>query len=625
MGRPFSEEISKFPATYRRALKVDVSSLERFIEAASTGPLVCVGSGGALTAAHSACVMHQKIFWQLAKAVTPLDFASQPTLKDCSILIISSGGENKDILRALESAERKDYRNIGVLCASPSSSLARRAKLRGHHAAVFSSTFGKEGFLATNSLVLFTTVLARAYGHKESNSDLSLNLSDTSSRSFKQAVQKLASGFFSKKSLVVISDSSTMSAAVDIESKLCESGISSVQLADIRNFAHGRHNWVAKNLGSTGIVLVCSNESLPLGEKTLSLLPEDVPKFVFVIAGSLGSVQVQCVHFSSFLTDVFGRSSGIDPGRPGVPQYGSRIYRLSPGPLSSPNLLDVCIRRKLNGAPVFLPDASQKEWHKSLTEFWERIREITFSSIVLDYDGTLSTRPRSGVETGVASQLTRLLAADTEIGIATGRGDSVHAELRAALPRRYWSRVLVGYHNGAEVRRLNKPAPILEKESPVILKACAVLEPFQRTHLFRMKPSSSQIRVIPTSSLPISMLFPFLESKLAPLEVKLAKSGHSIDIVQVGVSKLQVVETLDTRNPVLCIGDRGSETGNDFELLTSQYSLSVDEVSSDPLSCWNLLPPGIRGVPGTEFYLDKLSKVKRGVSFSGFRFLEMKL
>jgi hypothetical protein len=57
---------------------------------------------------------------------------------------------------------------------------------------------------------------------------------------------------------------------------------------------------------------------------------------------------------------------------------------------------------------------------------------------------------------------------------------------------------------------------------------------------------------------------------------------------------------------VLCIGDRGRWPGNDFALLQEPYSLSVDEVSPDPNTCWNLAPPGHRGIQVTLDYLQSL-------------------
>jgi hypothetical protein len=38
-------------------------------------------------------------------------------------------------------------------------------------------------------------------------------------------------------------------------------------------------------------------------------------------------------------------------------------------------------------------------------------------------------------------------------------------------------------------------------------------------------------------------------------------------------------------------------------LLSTPYSLSVDSVSADPATCWNLAPAGVKCFQATSFYL----------------------
>ena len=83
-------------------------------------------------------------------------------------------------------------------------------------------------------------------------------------------------------------------------------------------------------------------------------------------------------------------------------------------------------------------------------------------------------------------------------------------------------------------------------------------------------------------------------------KIKIVQSDHSIDILDIEVSKLHVAEalrsTLHNRNQnILVIGDQGQFGGNDFDLLNSPYSLSVNKISSSLHTCWNLSPVGLRG------------------------------
>ena len=99
------------------------------------------------------------------------------------------------------------------------------------------------------------------------------------------------------------------------------------------------------------------------------------------------------------------------------------------------------------------------------------------------------------------------------------------------------------------------------------------------------------------------------------------QSNHSIDILAPGVSKQVLVDKLkEYSNPnksasVLCIGDKGRWPGNDFALLREPCSLSVDEVSSDPETCWNLAPSGHRGVQATLHYMNNLRPLNGKIKF----------
>jgi hypothetical protein len=108
-------------------------------------------------------------------------------------------------------------------------------------------------------------------------------------------------------------------------------------------------------------------------------------------------------------------------------------------------------------------------------------------------------------------------------------------------------------------------------------------------------------------------------------DTKLVRSSHTLDFLAPSVSKLSLVKTIalatgNSETPILCIGDKGEWPGNDFELLSWEYSLSVDEISPDPESCWNLAPFGHRNVQATMDYL-KAMVIENGL----MRFTEKRI
>src|SRR5687768_14079983 len=92
-----------------------------------------------------------------------------------------------------------------------------------------------------------------------------------------------------------------------------------------------------------------------------------------------------------YLTAVAGTEVGIDAGRPGVPEFGRRIYRLSAfsGPRDRRNFVDVAIRRKVGTEPSQLPAEQLALWQSAYRKFVARLEDTAFSGVVLDYDGTL--------------------------------------------------------------------------------------------------------------------------------------------------------------------------------------------------------------------------------------------
>jgi hypothetical protein len=132
-----------------------------------------------------------------------------------------------------------------------------------------------------------------------------------------------------------------------------------------------------------------------------------------------------------------------------------------------------------------------------------------------------------------------------------------------------------------------------------------------------LSPRGPQVTVEPKCAIDSDAVFALVQQRLAlgaDPRVRLVRSSHSLDVLAPDVSKLALVDHMTKHGRIsgtlLCIGDRGEYPGNDFALLSTPYSLSTDEVSPAPDSCWNLAPPGVKGARATLIYLRAL--VRRG-------------
>src|SRR5262249_32790487 len=135
---------------------------------------------------------------------------------------------------------------------------------------------GRDGFLAVNSLLAFSVLLTRAYQAAFSLTDeLPNDLVDLGhSGAFDAA--SLAS-LFERDTFVFLHGMESAPAAIDLESKFTEAALGHIQASDYRNFAHGRHHWLAKRSSSTAILALVTDTDREIAERTLGLIPEAVP------------------------------------------------------------------------------------------------------------------------------------------------------------------------------------------------------------------------------------------------------------------------------------------------------------------------------------------------------------
>jgi hypothetical protein len=176
------------------------------------------------------------------------------------------------------------------------------------------------------------------------------------------------------------------------------------------------------------------------------------------------------------MTGMAGEAANIDPGRPGVPQFGRKIYhiglkryqpeRVMSKPSSS--VREVWVERKFGNSRCLMRSKSlESSLEQALTKYLQKMCKAHFAAIVCDYDGTLcSPDERFGIPSAdIISECIRLLQSGMVIGIATGRGKSARESLRRCFPQDLWPRIIIGYYNGGDISRLDEGSPNSSKPS----------------------------------------------------------------------------------------------------------------------------------------------------------------
>lgn len=615
MGKPYADEMDAMRGTYEWAMSSDVAPLAGFAAAAAGSPLYAVGIGGSLTAATLAAALHHDT-GSAAEALTPLAFLDRERL-DCSaasVLLFTAGGANVDMLAALDRAVALRPAALCLVSTSPRSRAARAAsRARGARLQADRAPTGRDGFLATNSLLAMSVWACRAYG--EAGLSCCGGLPGFGSLAGEAAGRGAARAAALRgcSSLAVLHDAWGKIAAVDIESKMVEGGMVGVQAADYRNFAHGRYNWLDKRPGS-GVVCLVSPGCERLASDTMEAVPDKVPstRIKTHLDGPAGSLALLVEAMR--LVGAFGRGMGVDPGRPGVAAYGRRLYwlRYRPPPLGNATAAErAALCRRFGTDREAGPGARRLG---DLRRFVDRLGRQKFGGIVLGYDGTLAGArgPQRAAGAEAKRILNALLSSGIAVCVCTRQGRAAGTALRRSIPKEYWDRTLVGYFNGAEVGPLGD-AGVPDESGPVD----PALAEFLSVRALEGALAGAARTVLPRQvtyeggGLSAADLAERLAAAdpAAAKRVKILGSAGPVDVVAATASGPALVRrarhAVGAGLRVLCMGCEGRRPGRDHELLSHPYSLSVCEASGDGRTCWNLLPPGIRGVAGTVHYMQR--------------------
>ena len=622
MGKPFKGELEILPRTVKWAEEQNVTSLSKFLfEENNQTPLVCIGSGGSLSACHYAAMLYKQCNGVLAQAMTPLQlmYSGREIIRGSKLLFLSASGKNKDILNAIKYGVK--YNETGMMSLTlrkdnPTEELLQQYPKVQRWCEDIPSE--KDGFLATNSLVATFTLLCKAASYeKEFSNSLILGNFELTTRPLNLELSGI-------QNFIVLYGAAGEPVAWDIESKLTEAALGSALLSDYRNFGHGRHHWFDKRGENSAIIALVTPVERELAHKTIGCLPKHVP--VIYIETELESPAASIDMLLKVFQFVYqlGMARGIDPGRPGVPGYGRVLYNLDYFKLTNRILpaektLDVAVLRKLgvagrSNAPLW------QHYSQACQRFVRQLNRAKFTTVAFDYDGTLSAKDRKSRYTNrlcddISNALLPLLENGAQIVVATGRGKSVGDSFKNSFEAKYHHQIKVGYYNGACTLPLGEEKKLEEWKKKPFDPELKQLEEELRQRL----PETCVQYKFEERSLQLS-----IEGDMTPEESQLVydtcreiiwdkqlqgirvwRSSHSMDIVVYReVSKLRVLEDPEH---TLCIGDYGSVEGNDYELLTSRYSLSVDRVSRNAACCWNIAPSGVYGLDATLYYLSRLT------------------
>lgn len=634
----YEQELAQLAATYTAALSTpttDVDKLKSAIRSASESSLIGVGSGGSFTTASLLCHLHETYTGRVSRASTPLEIICNPTLASSSpVFLISAEGKNPDICEALERARRHSSRRLHVLTNRHESKLMSCAANHNDVTAHVFALVAKDGYLATNSLLLDAVLIARAYAELDKAEGglpqrfEDLKIGEQSIYEWVWKARPFVEQATARGALTIIYSPLLKPVATDLESKLSEAALLHVQLADLRSYAHGRHLWLANRPKDCAVLALTEPSLGNLWDSMRTLFPPEVPTLTMQLSGAKPRDLITGLVAQMHLVSSIANVQSQDIGRPAVPQFGRDLYYVDlpsviPAPIEHEGEAEKS-KYEVLGAK-WPSELSHPSMQRARLEFEKDISSRTFRAIVFDYDGTLcsSQRADSPPSKDILNHLERLVNAGVIVGIASGRGGSVQEMLEKSLPVSVLQGIYLGLYNCGWIADATTPPQASLKTSEFLSHVIRIVHRLKQlgVPIDTVRPNHPyQVSIRFREGLLTDAMWFVLGDALrqAGLDPStMVRSKHSIDVLATGVSKAKLIAHIINASKiepydVLTMGDQGAWPGNDAALLEHRYSLSVDEPTRRLDRGWKFAPAYKRDVSATLWYLERLVVIDGG-------------
>jgi hydroxymethylpyrimidine pyrophosphatase-like HAD family hydrolase len=603
----FTAKLDGLHETLAMMKACDLAPLVNALEQSGERPVVAVGSGGSHIAASFFGRCRETLAHGLTLVQTPMQIVSGlNSLVGFDVWLFSASAENDDMAAAARAAKDRGCDRIIVFTRNVDGKVARWVGERGGNIVAVPVADTKDGFLATHSLLASVVALLLASdtlcgegrGEEVLLAEVQTHLEKSRSSSVRQELIDVFSSVNLDTTLIILADPGLWTPCLLLETSMWEAALCTVQTTDVRNFSHGRHTWLHHRPGQTQILSLSGNGSHDVWTSARNHLPSTT-RIVSSFYGSCGRLaNVLAIIDSLNWIEAIGAIVNIDPGKPGVGEFGRALYD-DPILRTETELLAAPVRQKL--AALALADTRPLSGASLTFKFEEKLSTLCGSGIcglVLDYDGTMVTTEgrREPPRPEIIAELMRLHQLGLTIAFASGRGKSLGQAIRDAFPVDATSTFLIGYYNGGYLRSADVNIAVdRPSQDPVVTE----IEEWFANHTDLTEPEAVSFGAVQVEvdvsklSRPHHVKLALQNSPvLAEGRAHIVTSAHSFDIIPRSSSKLRVVEQLENSaqygHAVISIGDSGSAQGNDHSLLARPFGISVDAICPDTEGCWSL-------------------------------------
>jgi fructoselysine-6-P-deglycase FrlB-like protein len=483
----FSGKLDALPSTLELFRNYDPGAMAGAIARGARRHALAIGSGGsAISAEYFACC-RDTLGLGPTTVQTPMQaVVNQHDLTESDVWLFSAGGDNPDAVAASRAALDRKARSLHLVTRTPSGSAAGMVQRAGGVVHVVPVADRKDGYLATHSLLASTIALLLAcdvvsrdpHGPEHLLSQLAARLAAMRDAAVRSSRLAAFSTLRHSHTVIVTGDPLLKPMSVLLDTSIWEASLCHVQTVDFRNLAHGRHGWLHHRASDTLILALTGTDTRATWSAIADLLPPSL-RWMEIDYGTCGRLANVFATIDALgIIEAMGTALGIDPGRPGVGEFGRPIYEdRSLAELA--NALPPHVRHKRAAmAKTDVGDPAGDPLYLIGRERLEALAGADIGGAVFDYDGTVvTTAGRWSVPNKeIVDELVRLHHSGVRIGFATGRGGSAGEDLRKVLPPDMLPSIPIGYYNGGHLRS----ADVNIDEDPAVADPAIAQTPFAK-------------------------------------------------------------------------------------------------------------------------------------------------
>jgi sugar/nucleoside kinase (ribokinase family)/fructoselysine-6-P-deglycase FrlB-like protein len=297
-----------------------------------SGTAYTIGTGGSFAVANFVSLALNKSGRFFAQSVRPYDYIRVGGKSDF-VVVVSYSGATKDCAEAIKAALRRKVGAIYLLTREVQPPLASLLRERDVVVSYGHGVTKERGFVSIEGTVVPCAVWTAAVLGTEKITNLAQELMAADPVELRDLARHLNSHLVQARRLEVFGGGFAWPAMLDLESKLVEGGLCSLQLHEVKDFSHGRFIYTfASGISAAPLMVLGVGEWSSYESAMIRALRSShhVITIKSESEGLLGSLEL-LIKLQRFI-QVLGEVMGRDISRPkDIPQKGLRLYKWNKG------------------------------------------------------------------------------------------------------------------------------------------------------------------------------------------------------------------------------------------------------------------------------------------------------